>query len=626
MIYSYGVSLPGTDHIKTGVVCQDAHKIVNIDSNAAIAAVADGLGSAKYSDVGSKLAVENAIQMCAHHITSRSPPDEILKIIRAGYIAANNAVEKEAASQARSVDQYDTTLSLAVLVWDTLYYGHSGDGGIIALATDGLYMQVTKQQRDSEGRVYPLFFQDKWEFGVYEKKVSAVLLATDGMYEPFFPIYIKNDPVNIYVHLAQFFMDHRKLDITRLGNAAVTARINEYMQNIPAEQVSDDKTVAVLINPSVATAKQPEAYYSQINWAELKRQHDEEWKRAAYPDMYKASKPRKTEQQAFEESLPQGMTFGTPQEKPKVQTQVKVAQASARKVSSPPKQKARVVQKEASSKKRVFLPAVVGLGVFSIAVLVALLIFVLPDGDEVYEPADMIVEDGFVYSDLPQANGELGNEPAEMQQDPYVSGDVDALGDNDDGQEDQDVAYVYENEAVVVPADIPYRAFVRDFGYIYWREGYADIPRGFERLPLSWEDFLAQYYERIIDTQFALSANIRNFGNIYIDEHGNASFPDEFDRDPVLWEDFLDQYGFRIDYTECILRRFPGDVVEQATPYRASLEWEFGVYYVHYDRGQVRHEEIDRFIPPPEWSRFVDLYAPRINFIDYILRRYMERD
>ena len=284
MIYSYGVSLPGTDHIKNGVVCQDSFKIVKIVGNIAIAAVADGLGSARYSDVGSSLAVESAVDVCKMLINDSLPLADILKIIRAGYLAALSSVENEAASQNRNANQYDTTLTLAVLVHDTLYYGHSGDGGIIALATDGRYLNVTNQQRDRDGRVFPLFFQEKWEFGVYEKKVSAVLLATDGMYEPFFPIYIKNEPVNIHVNLARFFMDHRLFGVD--CPEAAMARAEEYMQNIPADQVSDDKTVVVLINRSVFTADQPDVYYMQPDWGELKKRHDEQWKREAYPDLF----------------------------------------------------------------------------------------------------------------------------------------------------------------------------------------------------------------------------------------------------------------------------------------------------------------------------------------------------
>jgi len=287
MIYAYGISLPGTYHTKNDIVCQDSHQIIKIGKNAAIAAVADGLGSAEHSDVGSKTAVSVSMEHCRQNIAENAEAGQILDIIRAAFAAALEAVEKEAAENDHSLDSYDTTLTLAVLVRDALYYGHSGDSGIIALATSGRYEKVTTQQRDCEGRVFPLFFTEMWEFARYDNKVSSVLLATDGMLETFFPLYIKNAPVNIHVSLARFFMDNRSLGIDKAGQETIQERIATFMENIPDEQVNDDKTVVVLVNTSIKTKLQPEEYYMEPDWAELKKKYDEAWKREAYPSLFK---------------------------------------------------------------------------------------------------------------------------------------------------------------------------------------------------------------------------------------------------------------------------------------------------------------------------------------------------
>ena len=57
MIFTYGFSVTGTSHIKRGIDCQDANKIVNINNDIVIVAIADGVGSCKFSDVASKIAV-----------------------------------------------------------------------------------------------------------------------------------------------------------------------------------------------------------------------------------------------------------------------------------------------------------------------------------------------------------------------------------------------------------------------------------------------------------------------------------------------------------------------------------------------------------------------------------------
>jgi len=287
MIYAYGVSCPGAYHIKNNIVCQDSHQIVLCGKNIAIVAVADGLGSAVHSDVGSEIAASVSTEHCRQHIVKSSKAPQVLEIIRAAFAAALWAVEKKATESGQPHELYDTTLTLAVLIRDTLYYGHSGDGGIIALTTKGRYEQVTVQQRDEQGLVFPLYFADKWEFAQYKNKVSAVLLATDGIWETFFPVYIKNAPINIRVTLAQFFMDKSSLRIDKLGREAVEARMTEVMDKIPEEKVNDDKTLVVAINASVRTKCQPKEYYREPDWAELKKKYDEEWRREAYPGLYR---------------------------------------------------------------------------------------------------------------------------------------------------------------------------------------------------------------------------------------------------------------------------------------------------------------------------------------------------
>jgi hypothetical protein len=290
MIYSYGISTPGTYHIKNNIPCQDYHHIVKCDHDIAIAAVADGLGSAKHSEVAAKIAAVLAVDYCAVRITQATAPDNILGSMKEAFALAQNTIEKEVQANGHSIHEYDTTISLAVLRGDELFYGHAGDSGIIALTVEGLYEKVTEQQRDEDNRVFPLFFRDNWVFGRHGKKVGSVLLATDGMLETFFPHYIKEAPVNIHVQLVRFFMDNRALRIAEEGADKVKAQREEFILNIPDEKVSDDKTIVVLANTAVETALQPDEYYAEPDWAELKRQYDEQWKRLAYPHLYAEEK------------------------------------------------------------------------------------------------------------------------------------------------------------------------------------------------------------------------------------------------------------------------------------------------------------------------------------------------
>lgn len=288
MIYAYGITQQGTYHVKNNIVCQDAHNIIKCGDFMVVAAVADGLGSEEHSDVASKIAANRSTRYCVENICEDTTDEAILGILHDAFVLAQSEIEREAKKNHHELDQYDTTLSLAILKNGTLFYGHSGDSGIVALTEDGLYEKVTEQQRDSYGRVFPLYFgEEKWVFGKYEKAVASVLLATDGMFETLFPYLIQNEPVNIYVALARYFMDIQTLGIAELGEAAVQDKMSDFVDSISDDQVNDDKTVVVIANDAVVPKEQPESYYAEPDWRELKKKHDEAWRRAAYPHLYK---------------------------------------------------------------------------------------------------------------------------------------------------------------------------------------------------------------------------------------------------------------------------------------------------------------------------------------------------
>lgn len=296
MLYSYGVTRQGTYHIEKDLVCQDAHYCEILGDHFAIAAVADGLGSELYSDVASKIAAEQSVLFCKERITEETGEAEILAIIKESFSLALAKIEQAAAAAGHDDDQYDTTLALAVYRNGILFFGNSGDSGIVVLKKDGSYTAVTEQQRDENGCVFPLCFgTEKWVFGKIEN-VASILLATDGMYETLFPYLLRYQDVNIYVALARYMMAEDSLRFSELGSEAVQANMEAFIDNIPGEQVNDDKTVLVVLDTEIATEPQPAEYYLAPDWAALKKRHDEEFRRAAYPHLYKDEVQEKAEE------------------------------------------------------------------------------------------------------------------------------------------------------------------------------------------------------------------------------------------------------------------------------------------------------------------------------------------
>lgn len=285
MIYTYGVSQRGAYHIKNDLPCQDAYAILLPSEHIGIAAVADGLGSELYTDVASRIAADVSTSYCAEHISEHDDEAHIISVIKASFLLAQQYIEMEAEKNGHPLDEYDTTLSLAVLVNGTLYYGHAGDSGILALGGSGFYEKVTEQQRDEEGRVFPLYFgENMWIFGKHDGSVSSVLLATDGIYELFFPVYIQDEPVSIYVALARYLMDVDSLGFERQDEETVKMRISSFLESIPDAQVSDDKTVVVMCETETQRKLQPDDYYREPDWALLKAKYEAAWRKMAYPE------------------------------------------------------------------------------------------------------------------------------------------------------------------------------------------------------------------------------------------------------------------------------------------------------------------------------------------------------
>ena len=296
MMYSYGTTQQGLYHVQKNIVCQDFHYIKKVSEDCVIAAVADGLGSESHSDVASKIAATESVEYCVANLPSELTEDNTLQVISDSFMHALQKITDEVAKENGDINQYDTTLCLAIYKGSTVYFGQSGDSGAIILCKNGYYEGITKQQRDENGCVFPLAFgKEKWEFGS-KFDVASLLLATDGMLEIFFPVLLHSEKVNIYVALAQFFMDNLSLKFDEAGEQAVQEKMSAFVQNIPEKQVNDDKTVLVIVNGSIKPDRLEDSYYQVPNWAELQKKRQEEFNRLAYPHLYAKEKTEESKE------------------------------------------------------------------------------------------------------------------------------------------------------------------------------------------------------------------------------------------------------------------------------------------------------------------------------------------
>lgn len=289
----YGTSLVGTSHIKKGTVCQDAHKMSKLMNGWIVAAIADGVGSAIHSEIASDIAVSTVIEILSERIADSNKIEDALSLLPEAYSEAENRIEKFADEKGDKITDYDTTLSVVVYDGCNIVYGHSGDGGIVGLTNEGLYIPITKPQKADDGVcVIPLRAGEKyWVFGKTDGSYASVLLATDGVYDTFFPYLLKGQANEVYVPLIRYFLDNNWLDVNDESIASVGESRIEFLKSNAYDSITDDKTIVVLINPLIKPSFQDDDYYAEPDWDKLQL----EWNKKAYPHMYSDKKESKEE-------------------------------------------------------------------------------------------------------------------------------------------------------------------------------------------------------------------------------------------------------------------------------------------------------------------------------------------
>lgn len=330
---SYGFSIQGKSHVDRGIVCQDAHRIDKLNNGSHIAVIADGVGSAKFSDVGAKVAVESIVEFCKKNISKRTNKSECLHVLKSAYMYALESISTIAEEQRNVIDDYDTTLSVVIYDGKNILYGHAGDGGIVIRRNDGIINLITKPQKGIDGvSVRPLRAgSGSWEFGEITQDIASVLMVTDGILDGVISPFLLNLPEkngnigsseekNVYITPCELLMNPnfvlKNKKISSPENALVKfikAELdnNEFNSSIRAgfskffdkklvnqicnsistynyviwamNKVTDDKTVVVLINDKTKIEVQNVKYYIEPDWKSLQKRFE----RLAYPELYK---------------------------------------------------------------------------------------------------------------------------------------------------------------------------------------------------------------------------------------------------------------------------------------------------------------------------------------------------
>lgn len=183
-----GASVTGASHLRNGLPCQDAHSFASLRDGIAIAAVADGMGSAAEAGIGSSLAVEVALMTATRRLKNSSYPkneDGWILFLRACFYAARTHLEEEARLLDLPVRELGTTLLLAVTVPGWLAVAHIGDGAIVAQDGSGALETVALPQSGEYANETFSLAQpealDLAQFYSWPVQPTALALFSDGL-------------------------------------------------------------------------------------------------------------------------------------------------------------------------------------------------------------------------------------------------------------------------------------------------------------------------------------------------------------------------------------------------------------------------------------------------------------
>lgn len=274
MLGNFQITLRGKSHIETDTPCQDysfSQKETINGKELVIAAISDGVGSCEYSQFGSEMAVRCAIEYVSDHLKELEmlEDDLIKEVIKNSFNEALRKIEKKASDMEIPFLEFDCTLTLAVYDGKKVIYGHSGDGGIVALYNDAGYGMMTRRHKgELANSVFPLRETDEWEFGIKDN-ISSFLMMTDGVLDACVDSAEHNERVLwpfIEPVLTEVIEDKKKLNKVRDDWHKIFRNPPKCIEHI-VNRIFDDITFLAVTNSDAVKAT-PSSVFDWDKWDE----------------------------------------------------------------------------------------------------------------------------------------------------------------------------------------------------------------------------------------------------------------------------------------------------------------------------------------------------------------------
>ena len=245
-------SQQGYAHIRDEIPNQDFHAIdmvKDFEGESLVLAVADGAGSAPFSDEGSRIAAKTTVERLVHRIRKRpvaSVKNHLIRSeLRNAVKRSRSEISQYAKKEGKDSRDFATTLLAAVINEKTLATIHIGDGAIIIKGSTGEYRVVSEPQGgEYANETYFITSQNfpKAKITITSNPdVAAIFLITDGI-QPL-AVIDQNDQAH------PGFFDPILNTVLSDNNPKQTAvRINEFISSERVRQrIIDDVTLVVAV-------------------------------------------------------------------------------------------------------------------------------------------------------------------------------------------------------------------------------------------------------------------------------------------------------------------------------------------------------------------------------------------
>jgi hypothetical protein len=182
-----GAAVQGASHQRFDLPCQDAQAFRVLPNGDLVIALADGAGSARFSELGAARAVEEALEALAAGLESARPesPDAWERLFCDAFASAQQALTALALAAGESPRDYASTLTCIVADAERLAVGQIGDGAVVGIDQNGQMFTATRLQRgEYANETHFVTQEDALEQAVIDVSlppVNALAVMSDGL-------------------------------------------------------------------------------------------------------------------------------------------------------------------------------------------------------------------------------------------------------------------------------------------------------------------------------------------------------------------------------------------------------------------------------------------------------------